>query len=207
MIKKLTFFIIMFIGIVFINAQISLAATLPIEVFFQNNTENIYPGNEFNIDLKISSSNKLINVVDGTILYDKNIIEVKKVNNENSIFSLWTKDPVYNNEIGELSFTGGSPTGFAGKNGQILTVTFKAKKSGTSLIGFKDIFSVFVADGKGTTINPWLMPMPFAVKEKISPLSRYSVQGKTLFFIGLFVLILIIGIIKMFNKFKHKYEK
>ncbi|MFA6257756.1 MAG: cohesin domain-containing protein [Candidatus Paceibacterota bacterium] len=166
------------------------------EIYFQKDLKEIEKGNIFLADLKISST-ETINAIDGTIIYDKNKLEIKEVKINNSLFSLWIKEPVFNNETGELSFTGGSPDGFLGKDGQILRINFLAKKEGSALIGFKDIFSIFANDGKGTKINPWLKPISLSIHEKINHFVRY---------VGMFILILSILFIgaRLFIKFRSK---
>ena len=168
--------------------QISLAST---EVYFKKDIEKITNGDTFKVDLKISTD-KNVNVVDGTLIYDKDKLEIKKIRIDNSILSMWVKEPLFDNKIGELSFVGGSPGGFVGKDGQILEVTFFAKNKGEVSLGFKDIFSVFANDGTGTNINPWLKPMKLTIDK--APFN-YTV-------IYLFIIIIIVSIllIKIKNK-------
>lgn len=198
--KNIKFFLVIFILFFsfFIFAQISHAYT---EVYFQNQTKEIIVGDTFSIDLKIASSDKQINVIDGIILYDKDKLEIKEVKINDSLFSLWVQEPIFDNEIGELSFIGGVPNGFQGQKGQILKIIFLAKKKGETLIGFQDIFSVFLNDGRGTQINPWLRPLSLTINQK----SYSSVQN--IFFL-IFILILLFIIIKLFIKFRNKkHEK
>ena len=141
-------------------------ANASVEIFFKSYSENIYKGDSFIVDLKISSSKKSINTVDGTIIYDKNKIEVKNLSVEESLLSIWPKSPVFYNDKGQIDFIGGIPGGFKGANGQILRITFLAKKSGKTQIDFQDIFSVFLNDGLGTNINPYLVPASITIINK-----------------------------------------
>jgi hypothetical protein len=161
--KKIKFLILLMIISICSIATTAKAST---EVYFQNSTMEISKGDTFSVNLKISSSDKVVNVVDGTLNYDKEKLSIAKVKTDNSLFSLWTQKPKINNEIGELSFTGGIPNGFKGKDGQILEIVFLAKGEGSTTIGFKDIFSVFINDGKGTRINPWLKPMSLSINKE-----------------------------------------
>ena len=150
-INNISFVVVVIMISFFCFASVSKAST---EIYFQNDTKEITQGDSFGVFLK-ASSDKSINVVDGTVLYDKDKLQIKEIKKDNSILSLWTKEPIFDNKIGELSFTGGMPDGFAGKDGEILSITFLAKKTGTTTIGFQDIFSVYANDGLGTQINPW----------------------------------------------------
>jgi len=160
------------------------------EVFFTKEVTNIKKGDTFVVDLKISSD-KSINVVDGTVTFDKNKLKIRDVEKSESAFSLWAKEPIFNNNIGELSFTAGVPNGFSGKDRQILKITFVARNDGKTLIGFKDIFSVFLNDGLGTNVNPWLEPMSINIDEK---------SRKNIFFIICIILIGLSAIILIINR-------
>lgn len=190
--KKIKFSLI---GIIIIFAfftfgKTSLAST---EIYFQKETKDIKEGNTFLANLKISSE-KIVNTIDGTITYDKDKLEIKKVKTDNSLLSLWIKEPIINNETGELSFIGGIPDGFEGKDGQILEITFLAKKEGSTLVGFKDIFSVFKNDGLGTQINPWLKPMTIIINKNINYI-QYALGF-------IFILVALFTIIKLLKKFR-----
>ena len=190
---KILFVIFMSFSVFFLFASISHAST---EIYFQKDLKEIAKGDTFSADLKISST-EMINVIDGTIIYDKDKLEIKEVKINDSLFSLWVKEPVFNNEIGELSFVGGSPDGFNGTDGQILRIIFLVKKDGVSLLSFKDSFSVFINDGKGTKINPWLRPMTIFTNEKINYLTRYT--GALIF-----ILLIIFILVRLFIRFRNK---
>src|ERR1035437_4521830 len=128
------------------------------------NTENtdIYKGNTFSVDFKISSD-KSINVIDGTLVYDKTKLFIKDVNTDGSIFSIWQKSPIFDNKKGTITFVGGVPGGFTGNDGQVLTITFITKNDGQTTIDFQDVFSVYLNDGLGTKVNPWLEPIQLTI--------------------------------------------
>lgn len=128
------------------------------EVGLVPSTSNIQEGSSFTVDLKISVSKTPINTIDGIIVYDASKLEVKDVNTDGSMLSIWPKPANFDNTKGEVSFVGGTNKGFVGENSQVLKITFLAKKSGQAKIDFRDSFAVYQDDGKGTLINPWLQP-------------------------------------------------
>ncbi|MEZ4200073.1 MAG: hypothetical protein R3B69_00485 [Candidatus Paceibacterota bacterium] len=67
------------------------------------------------------------------------------------MFSLWAVDPTYSNSAGTISFGGGSPSGYSGGAGTVLSVTFRAKTAGTGKVTFSN-GSVLAADGRGTNV-------------------------------------------------------
>ena len=121
--------------------------------------KEIYGGDIFMVDMKISSPDKSINVIDGTLIYDSGKLEIKEVSTGGSLFVLWPKPPVFSDDKGNLSFVGGTPDGFQGEEGKVLKIAFFAKSEGEAKIDFLDGFLVFLHDGKGTQINPWLRPL------------------------------------------------
>jgi len=135
-------------------------------VYFDLETPMIYEGDTFLVNLKISTPDKSINVVDGTILYDNNKLEIKEVSTGNSLFALWPKPPVFSNDDGTLSFVGGAPDGFQGEKEEVFKIIFLAKSEGEAQIDFLDGFSVFLHDGKGTQINPWLRTLSLSILTK-----------------------------------------
>lgn len=202
---KILLILIITISTFFVLDKTSFAST---EVYFQNDVKEIKKGDTFSIDLK-TSSDKPVNVEDGTLTYDKDILEIKKVNIENSLLTMWIKEPVIDNNIGELSFVGGAPNGLEGKNEQILNITFFAKAEGTTTIGFKDIFSVFINDGSGTRLNPWLKPLSLVVINKPNMPNKNvlnyllpNYNGNYKYYIGVFVLVVLFITIKLLIKFK-----
>ena len=132
------------------------AATI---VHFDLENPAIYEGDTFMASMKISTPDRSINVVDGTILYNPNKLEIKEVITGGSLFTLWPKLPVFSNDKGTLSFVGGAPSGFQGERGEVLKIIFIAKSAGESKIDFLDGFSIFLHDGQGTQINPGLRPL------------------------------------------------
>jgi len=147
-------------------------------IYFDLENPVIYEGDTFVVNMKISSPDKSINVIDGTILYDNNNLEIKEISTGGSLFVLWPKPPVFSNNKGTLSFVGGVAGGFQGENGEVLKIIFLAKSEGEVQIDFLDGFSVFLHDGQGTQINPWLRPLLFSISKRpvdISPKDEWQV--------------------------------
>lgn len=158
--KKIFFLITFFVAGFLFSTSSAYASS---EVGFIANTQSIKAGDSFNIDLKISALKTSINTVDGTVIYDPNKLEIKEINTDNSVLSLWPKPAVFDNSKGELSFVGGVTNGFLSQGAQVLKITFMAKKEGKTKIDFTDSFSVYQNDGKGTRISPWLKPIEISI--------------------------------------------
>jgi len=158
-------------AIFLIISGLSLTRVEAAGLYFTSQSPNIYNGDTFIMELKISTPDKSINVVDGTIIYDSSRLEIKEISTGNSLFALWPKPPVFSNDKGELSFVGGVSDGFQGDGGSILRIVFIAKNEGKAQIDFLDGFLVFLNDGKGTSINPWLRPLSLNISKKPADVS------------------------------------
>ncbi len=153
---------ILAIGFFFLPVSVKAATS----IYFDLEQSTIYEGDIFLADLKISTPDKPINVIDGTILYDGAKLEIKEISIGGSLFALWPKPPVFDNNKGTLSFVGGVVGGFQGKNGDILKIIFLAKSEGERKIDFLDGFSVFLHDGQGSQINPGLKPLTLNILKR-----------------------------------------
>ena len=143
------------------------------EISLDSTIRNAEVGNEIVVDLRLSASVDPVNVLDGTLVYDQNKLEIKGVSFDDSIISLWVKKPVVSggkvgDVAGQISLTGGVPNGYVGKNGEIFKIIFRTKAVGTTTIDFKDSFAVFQNDGKGTKINPWMRPLTISIVSSAS---------------------------------------
>lgn len=153
---------LVFISVFLFNIVRAQAVT----IYFESRSSMIYQDNTFIVDLKISTPDTEINVLEGTILYDKDKLELKEISTGNSIFSLWPKPPTIYGNRGELSFIGGVPKGFKGKTGDVFKIIFTAKKNGQTKLDFLDDVFAFLNDGKGTQISPQLKSLTLEILER-----------------------------------------
>jgi 5-hydroxyisourate hydrolase-like protein (transthyretin family) len=97
----------------------------------------------------VNTAGKPINAAEGTITYDPKQLQVVGVSKGASIFNLWTIEPTYSS--GKITFGGGSPSGYTGANGTVMTITWKGLAAGTPKASFS-AGSVLAADGLGTNV-------------------------------------------------------
>ena len=158
--KKIFFIVIAVFLLVGISAKAATTLSLV------SDSQQVYAGDTFTVDLTISSPNKSVNTVDGTIVFDKNILQVESIDTGASVFSLWPVTPIFDNANRQIKLTGGVPNGFQGQNGEVIQIHFRAENTGTAKIDFLDTFSVLLNDGLGTKINPYLEPATVMVVKK-----------------------------------------
>ncbi len=124
------------------------AATL----FAKPVTSTVTVGNIVTVNVGVATGGKAINNSETTVQFPADMLEVVSVSKNSSIFTLWVEEPRYSNAEGTIFFNGGVPNpGYTGENGQIVSVTFKAKKAGAASISFGDA-AVRENNGLGTDI-------------------------------------------------------
>lgn len=113
---------------------------------------NYNTGQKFNVEIFASSENRAINAAEAMIVYPIDYLEIVSISKQNSIFIFWPEEPNFSNKDGVISFAGGLPSpGYTGKNGKILKIIFRAKKTGIAEIKFKGGM-VLADDGVGTNL-------------------------------------------------------
>jgi len=114
------------------------------------NTGVYTSGQTFIVKLNVNTANAPVNAADGTLTFNPKEISVVSIS-KGSIFNLWTADPTFSNSAGTVTFSGGSPTGYTGSAGTVISITFKSQNAGSPKISFSK-GSVLAADGKGTNV-------------------------------------------------------
>lgn len=107
-------------------------------------------GSSFTARVLVNTGADSINAAEGSLKFDPSVLQVVSLT-KGSVFSLWAVDPTYSNSAGTISFGGGSPAGYKGSAGVVLSVTFRAKAAGTGKVTFNS-GSVLAADGRGTNV-------------------------------------------------------
>lgn len=107
-------------------------------------------GSTFTARVTVNTNGASINAADGTLSFNPKELSVVSVS-KGSIFSLWTAEPSYSNSAGTISWSGGTPTGYKGSGGTVISVTFRAHAAGNPKVSFQS-GSVLAADGQGTNV-------------------------------------------------------
>lgn len=112
---------------------------------------NVNVGDNIQIRVVLSSSDKPANAVSGTINFPSNLLTLNSISKSNSVVNVWPVEPSYSNTNGTVNFDGVVLSGYQGSNGTILTLFFRAKSAGLANIKFNNT-SVLAHDGAGTPI-------------------------------------------------------
>lgn len=108
-------------------------------------------GSTFTVRVVVNTKGAAINAADGTLSFNPKELQVVSVSRASSIFNLWTTEPTFSNSAGTISFSGGSPTGFTGAAGTVMTATFRTLGAGSPRVTMSS-GSVLAADGRGTNV-------------------------------------------------------
>jgi len=128
-------------------AQVTFAASLSLSP----GTGVYTSGATFSVSVRVNTQGKAINAAEGTLKFNPNELSVVNVNRSSSIFNLWVAEPAFSNSAGTISFSGGSPSGYTGSGGTVMSVTFRAAGAGSPRVSFTN-GSVLANDGRGTNV-------------------------------------------------------
>ncbi len=149
----------------------ALAATLSVSP----GTGVYTAGQTFTARVVVNTSGANINAAEGTLSFKPGELSVVSVA-KGSIFNLWTAEPSFSNTAGTINFSGGTPTGYTGTNGTVLSITFRTKGAGSPRVNFSN-GSVLAADGRGTNVLTGMNGGTFTVTaETTSPVAETVIE-------------------------------
>ena len=133
-------------GLFFASSSTAWAASLT----FTPGTGVYTAGDVFTTRVVVNTAGAAINAAEATISFDPSELSVVSVQKGNT-FTLWAVEPSFSNTAGTITFGGGSPQGYTGSAGTVLTITWRSKAAGTTRVTFAN-GSVLAADGRGTNV-------------------------------------------------------
>ena len=158
-----------------VQTSFSEAATLRV-----NPGTGVYSvGNVFTVSVLVNTDGSSVNAADWQLSFNPKELQVVNASRGGSIFNLWTEEPSFSNSAGTVSFGGGSPSGYKGSGGNVMSVTFKTLAAGTPKINFKS-GSILAADGLGTNILTGMSGGTYTVSAQVSnPEPEYIAPANT----------------------------
>ncbi len=124
-------------------------------------------GNTFSVRVLVNTQGQPINAAEGEISFNQSDLSVVSISKVGSLFTLWTREPEFSNSTGKIYFGGGSPSGYTGAAGTIMTITFKAKYAGSSQVSYSS-GSILAADGRGTNILSTMQGATYTLQAALS---------------------------------------
>jgi len=126
-----------------------------------SHTQEINVGQQFQVDVILNTEGEQINAIEGKITFPRDLLELKKINDGNSIINFWIEKPKSAPE-GQIVFSGIVPGGYNDSQGLILSITFLAKKEGSGLIEIQNA-KTLLNDGKGTEAKLKIFNFQFSI--------------------------------------------
>ncbi|MBP9711986.1 MAG: hypothetical protein KBD55_03060 [Candidatus Pacebacteria bacterium] len=142
------------VGKIFIAVFLFLSFTQSLyaaEINFSPSSGTFEVGDTIKVRVVLSSPSQSANAISSKISFSKDMLTLTSISKSNSLVSLWALEPTYSNSTGSAEMEGIILSGYTGSNGTIVTLTFKAKASGTANLKFSSS-SVLANDGQGTNI-------------------------------------------------------
>lgn len=110
-------------------------------------------GSTFDINIFLNTEGKSINTVSTVLFFPADKLQLVSPTIGQSVISVWTAQPIFNNKDGVIRITGGIPGGINVQSGLITSLTFRVKKVASStLVKFSDESRVLANDGSGTDV-------------------------------------------------------
>lgn len=136
-------------------------------------------GSTFTARIMINTEGQSVNAAEGRLSFNPREVTVANVSRSTSIFNLWTVEPTYSNTAGTITFGGGSPSGYSGSNGTVMTVTFRALNAGSPRVTFES-GSVLAADGLGTNVLTSMNGASYTINAfEVNPEPEYIAPANT----------------------------
>ena len=146
--KKSLAFVVAFI--VFISSATHAKAA---QLLLSPPTGTFQVGSTFDVGLFLDTQGQAVNLVDANLIFPPDTLQLVSPTLGQSIFSMWTAQPVFDNQKGLVKLSGGMPGGLTVSRGLITTLTFRVKQaSSAAVIKFADDSTVMANDGVGTNI-------------------------------------------------------
>lgn len=134
------------------------AATISMTVAQQS----VSKGDTFIVEWYLDTQGKAVNVVDATLYYSPETLEVEDIVTGSSALSLWIEQPRVV-EDGTIKFTGGIPAGVTGTRIPIVRTLFRAANTGSASIALGKDAQVVLSDGVATIESVTMEPIVFPV--------------------------------------------
>ncbi len=138
--------------------------------------ETVVKGDTVVVEWFLDTEGQMVNVIDASITYSPQTLEVVSLSTANSAATLWTMQPSITGP-GVISFMAGIPAGVSGTRVPILRATVRAISVGDAAFSIQNNAQALLSDGVGTKVPLLSTPVVFAVQN--ASISRNSITSPT----------------------------
>ena len=116
-----------------------------------SNPDDLVPGEEFTVEVYVSTAGRAINAVGLDLTFDPTLLEMVRMSTATSFCSFYTENS-FDTITGEVHLSCGTPSpGFQGES-TLAVLTMRSKRRGSGEIRLAPGALVLANDGKGTNI-------------------------------------------------------
>ncbi len=116
-------------------------------------TGTFVTGGTFTTSIVLNTNGKFINALDVNLNYPPDKLQIVSPSLGNSIVSIWTSQPHFDNQQGTIRFQGGVPNpGINTDRGVLATITFRVKSVGQAIVRIAPESKVLLNDGLATDV-------------------------------------------------------
>ena len=143
------------------------------QLYFEGQSSSVAPGSRIVLEVFLDSPSA-VNAVDLSVVYPTDALQFLGSDNSDSIVDIWQQKPE-GDAPGIVNFSGGILKPFTGTKGELIKLSFVVKDEGSSTTNSVISFAknnIYLADGKGTKINPAIQSFPLVVQENAPVVSE-----------------------------------
>lgn len=158
LVKKLLYICIISVASLVLMSGVAHAASMSITVAQQS----VAKGDTFVVEWYLNTEDVPINVVDATLYYSPETLELEDTVTGSSALALWVEQPTIV-EPGTIHFVGGIPAGVRGTKIPILRTVFRATSTGSASIALGKNSRLVQSDGVATESLISMTPVIFPI--------------------------------------------
>jgi len=154
------------------------------EIFFEAETNEIAPGQQFRVDVLLDPEGETLNAVQGELVFPAEFVEIREIRDGGSIVSLWVERLAL---VGEsrVRFAGVMPGGFAGvlsphyegvRAGLLFTLVVEGRREGAGEFRFAEA-EALLHDGQGIRAELSMINFQFSISDQVSGFT-FQVSGE-----------------------------
>lgn len=166
-VKKYFLYIAFIFVFILAPAKFIFAATI-----VENAPSEVHKGDVISVEWSLDTNGETINVVDGNIQYQGNMIDILSIEPSDVGPIIWVNGPL--NANNNISFTGGIPVGARGVVPLFRTL-IEIKENGLINFNINPESKSYLADGTGNPIPLSMVPFNINSTDQVSPIENVIV--------------------------------
>jgi hypothetical protein len=129
---------------------------------FEQQADVVQVGDVLTVAILLNTEGKTVNAIEAELTYGAQELELREILDGESIVNFWVQPPK-EIETGKVIFSGITPGGITGRDLNLLTLSFEAKKEGVGSVLLERV-EVLLHDGLGTALETTVVPLSFNIQ-------------------------------------------